>query len=229
MLLDCFRLTATTEVETEKNTIEYLKQKKGGFNYNRAAKGTRMAYDGYELEPLYRQFSLGNASVAKTHNLKVLKITAPLATGRKIQTFDIKKRKFIITPTIQANLGPQFFFVENDVVKLAYIHARNNHRASLVHLAGLAWGMKTEILDDDFYDQPSDVEFLDVDKRDDQSIVKSYTLSELETYLHEDPMETLSRFARVFTKIRNNGLAGEIIKPHRRPREDKSPNHELFD
>ena len=211
MLIDCFRLTEPSELKTTANIIDHVKRKAGGFNYNRSATFTRKAYQGYRnFESLYRQCEGADPSVARINNTKVLKETAPLSTGRKIQTFDFPRRKFKLAPNIEAALGPQFFFTENGIVKLLYIHARNGFRASLKDFAGLAWALKSDVLDEDFFGQPSDIEFIDIDKRTDSPSVNIYSLKDLEGYRTEDPSITLARFLKCFSKVREEELAGEI-------------------
>jgi len=227
MLIDIFRLTKATDLTTEKAVVEYLKSKAGGFNYNRSATFTEKAYGGYpHLDSLYSQCEGDGTSIAKVHNAKVLRQTAPLSVGRKIQTFPFPKRRYTVAPGINSSMGPQFFFVESETVKLLYIHARNSHRADLKDFAGLAWALKQDVLDEDFFGQPSDVEFINVDKRGETPHTEVYSLKDLEAHLKEDPQITLARFTRVFSKIREQGLAGELIK-RRRPRPE-NPQPDLF-
>lgn len=221
MLIDCFRLTERSELKTTVNIIDHVKRKAGGFNYNRSATFTRKAYHGYRnFDSLYSQCEGKNPSTARIHNTKVLKATAPLSAGRKIQTFDFPKRKFRLAPNIEAALGPQFFFTENGIVKLLYIHARNDYRASLKDFAGLAWALKNDVLDEDFFEQPSDIEFIDIDKRKNTTSVNVYSLEDLLSHRSEDPSKTLARFLKCFTKVREQSLAGEITKPKPRTKEE---------
>lgn len=227
MLIDIFRLTQSTDMATQKAIIDYLKSKAGGFNYNRSATFTEKAYGGYRnLDSLFSQCEGDGTSIAKVHNTKVLKATAPLSLGRNIQTFRFPKRKYTVAPGIKSSLGPQFFFVENGVVKLLYIHARNSHRADLKDFAGLAWALKQDVLDEDFFGQPSDIEFINVDKRGSVSTTEVYSLSDLEVHLMEDPQTTLGRFTRAFNNIKQSGLAGEIVR-RRRPQAEY-PHPDLF-
>jgi len=225
MLIDIFRLTEKSELATQKNIIAYLKSKAGGFNYNRSATFTEKAYSGYRnLEALYSQCEGDGSSIAKVHNTRVLRETAPLALKRSIQTFRFPKRKYTLAPGIQSAMGPQFFFVENGVVKLLYIHARNEHRADLKDFAGLAWALKQDVLDEDFFGQPSDIEFINVDKRGKIAKTEVYSLEDLEKHLSEDPQLTLSRFVKVFSEVREDGLAGVIRRPDRRKPSDDQPD-----
>ena len=87
MLLDVFRLTTPSEMQTTANIIRHEETPAGGFNYNRSVTFTEKAYNGYRnYDSLYAQCVGDGSSIAKIHNTKVLKATAPLSDGRNIQT-----------------------------------------------------------------------------------------------------------------------------------------------
>ncbi|MEL6687684.1 MAG: hypothetical protein AAFP97_08680, partial [Pseudomonadota bacterium] len=154
---------------------------------------------------------------------KVLRATAPLSDGRDIQTFSFSKRTITLAPGLVSNLGPRFFFVEDGIVKLYNVHARNNYRAEKKDFAGLAWACKQEILDQDFFGQPSDIEFVDVDKRGDSTSVVTYGLDDLLPFLLEPPEETIARFVKCYRKVLEEGLA----KPKARRKPKDRPTDQL--
>lgn len=226
MLLDVFRLTAPSEKQTVANIIRHKETPAGGFNYGRSATFTEKAYSGYrDFRALFSQCEGDGTSIAKVHNTKVLRLTAPLSQGRAIQTFPFPKRAITLAPGIQSSLGPKFFFVENGLVKLHYIHARNSFRASLKDFAGLGWAIKQEILDQDFFGQPSDVEFINVDKRDGTSSVEVYNLGDLLPHLKESPEKTIARFVKCLRHVDENSLAKE--RTRRKPKDKPSPQLDL--
>ena len=114
------------------------------------------------------------------------------------------------------------------MIKLVYVHARNNSRASLHNLASFAFVVKRAILDQEFFGQPSDVEVHYVDKTGSNRIDSVQSLQSLGRYLREDPDETLGRFAQAFIKVDSGKLAGNAARsrPTRRPVND--PNQAIF-
>lgn len=217
MLIDVFRLTERTENKTTENLVKYLKSPSGGFNYQRAATYSKSAFSGCPVtESFFASCEKDKSSNALIHNGLVLRQIAPLAVGRNVKAFKLPRSKFALSADYHSNLGPQFFFTEDGVVKVAYIHARNNYRAGMKDFAGLGWAIKKRILDDDFFGLPSDVEFMDVDKSGKVHTVETYNLKRLEPYLAEDPNVTVARFVRCFKRICEQELAGELRKPKRK-------------
>src|SRR5690606_37318244 len=97
-----------------------------------------------------------------------------------------------------------------------YVHASNDKRASLSDLAGLASILKTDVLDQDFYGQPADVEVHYVDKKGSARKDVIYDLKRLEKYLDEDPSVTLTRFASALVDVMEND---RVTPPVRKKRE----------
>ena len=214
MLIDVFRLTRPTLDATVHEVIAYLKRNGGGFNYNRAAAHIRAAYDGYwNIESLVRQCRGFGNSVSLVHNAKVVELAAPLAKDRKTQTFDFPRRELVLKHGISSPLGPRFFFTEDGVIKVFYLHSRKDFRANLVDLAAVAVTYRTHILENDFFGQPGDIEIVDVDRSKERA--NRYSLADLMPMLGEDPNVLLDRFVEAFIAIDESKAAGE--KKERRP------------
>ena len=167
MLIDVFRLTTSRLDETTANLIEYLKRAPGGFNYNRAALFQRKAYQGYrDDEQLYLQCLGDGTKQERIQNARVVKLITPFAVNRSIQVFSLPKRNFSLTKGVDSPMGPSFFLVEAEVVKVFYLHCRNAHRATKEDIEFWAAAQKFEVLDTEFYGLKSDFEILNVGPRD---------------------------------------------------------------
>jgi len=221
MFLDVFSITKTSQLETEQAIIQYLSKGAGGFNYKRCAKYCATIVKGHHsIESLVSQCKGNGESVALIQNSKVLEIVAPKLISLDSQVFNFPKQTITLAPGIYSNLGPNFFFVENGVVKIFYLHARKSDRATKADLAGLAWGFKKEILDNDFLGMKADVMLVDVDRLDETNpIVNMYSLDELLPELIEAPEDTIIRFAKALRKVDEHKLAGEIKKGTKRSTE----------
>ena len=212
MLLDVFRITSDSDQTTEQELIRYLKKSPGGFNYNRAALFQRKAYAGYKNLTALHEQCLGDGSTAeKVQNAKVLKLILEIGRGRTIQTFNFPRRKLSLAKGIEAPLGPSFFFTENGEVKLFYLHCRNAHRGTLLHLGKLAAAFSFEVLQNDFYGLRSDIEIVDVGPRSKygEAKVELLTLDRLVRPTKDDLQTVYDRFVRVFSKVDDGRLAGE--------------------
>jgi hypothetical protein len=214
MLIDVFRLTAATSFETEVNIIKHLKKKGGGHNHLKSAAFIKAAYHNESLRtPQLIVSCRGDGTkFAAVDNAKIVEAVLPKILGRKIQAFDFGKRHYQIAPDLFSILGPNFFIVEEETIKMVYIHARNKGRASMSDLAGLAWAIDEEILKTEFFGQKTDVEIHYVDKTGTKRDDTLLNLENLKGYLREDPNITLDRFTRAFKKIDENRLAGDVNK-----------------
>jgi hypothetical protein len=222
MLIDAFRLTGANEEITIQNLIGHYSSAGGGWNHLRSVAALKLAYSGVtDLEGLVKGCQ-GSEKDSELDNAKIVEAAAPHIIGRKTQCFPYKKHSYAVTPKIFCPMGPAFYIVEGGVIKLIYIHARNNSRASLHNLASFSFVVKRAILEQEFFGQPSDVEVHYVDKTGENRIDSVHTLETLRRYLREDPDETLSRFARAFMTVDEGKLAGDGAR--RRPA--KKPVHD---
>ena len=212
ILIDAFRLTGSSHSETVDNLVQHYKAGAGGWNHQRSAFFIRTAFDGVSDTASLVTSCRGRGTKAQIDNAKIVESVLPKVVGRATKTFPYRRTYFAITPTARCSMGPAFYVVEKGAVKLVYIHARTTNRAELHHIAPLAYLVKSEILEQDFYGEPADVEIHYVDKagtnRDDLVL----SLSSLQRYLNEPPLDTLTRFAKAFVEVDEGRLAGEVQK-----------------
>lgn len=204
MLIDAFRLSANNFRDTVDNIVTHYSTAGGGWNHQRCLRPIMHGYNGAsDIDALVKGCK-GQGKKSQIDNAKIAQAVLPKVVGRDTQCFPYKRNYFALTPKIRCALGPSFFIVEGGVVKLVYVHARNEKRASLSDLAGLASIFKTDVLDQDFYGQPTDVELHYVDKRGAVRSDEVYDLKRIQTYLREDPNVTLARFASALMDVMEN-------------------------
>ena len=80
--------------------------------------------------------------------------------------------------------------------------------------------MKTDVLDQDFFGQKSDVEIHFVDKKGTSRSDEVYDLKRLSGILVEEPGTTLERFATALVDVMEN----DRVAPAERKRKDKRPS-----
>ncbi len=158
----------------------------------------------------------GAGKASQIDNAKIVEAVLPNVIGRPTQCFPYKRKHYALTPNILCSMGPSFFIVEHGVIKLVYVHARNESRATLANLAGLATILKTDILDQDFYGELSDVEVHYVDKKGSMRSDSVYDLKSLQGFLSEDPGVTLARFASALVDVMEN----DRVTPATRKKKD---------
>jgi hypothetical protein len=219
MLIDAFRLCASSIDDTVKNIVDHYSTAGGGWNHQRCLRSIMHAYNGATDIAALVAGCKGKGTDAERDNAKIVEAVLPKVVGRKTQCFPYPRKTFALTPTLQCTMGPSFFIVENGVIKLVYVHARNEKRASLANLAGLAHVMKTDVLDQDFFGQKSDVEIHFVDKKGASRSDEVYDLKRLGGFLIEEPSTTLKRFATALVDVMEN----DRVAPAERKRKEKRP------
>jgi hypothetical protein len=219
MLLDAIRLTTSDFNQTVKQITDHFKKSPGGFNYSRAARYQRAALSGFKsFDSLCKQCLGDGKSNALTENAKVFSLIGKLAIGRNAQSFNFPKRSLALAKGVDAPMGPSFFFIEDEVIKLFYLHCRNGHRAELQHLAMLASAFKNEILELEFFGLKADIELLDVGPRDKSGLatITKYNLDDFELPSKEEMKAKMDMFLSAFRHVDENRLAGEKLKPKRK-------------
>jgi hypothetical protein len=211
LLVDAFRLTGATIEKTIESLVEYYQSQGGGWNHLRAATYLRLGYlGGIGAEALVAGCK-GDGRRAYLDNAKIVEAALPKILGRNTQAFDVPPITYAVTPTIRCAMGPAFFVTENGVVKLVYVHARNEKRASKENLASLAMAAKAEILDNEFFGQPGDLEIHFIDKSGSNRDDELPNLDALRPAYQEPYQETLSRFAKALLIVDEQRLAGDIV------------------
>jgi hypothetical protein len=217
MLIDAFRLSAPTVAETIDNIIKHYSTAPGGWNHQRCLRPIMQGYSGATDVAALISGCKGTHKPSELDNAKIVEAVLPKVIGRPTQCFDYKRKYYPITPSLRCAMGPSFFIVERGVIKLVYVHARNTSRASLANLAGMAAILKTDILDQDFYGEPTDVEIHYVDKKGTARNDTVLNLSALANYLVEPAEVTLQRFALALVDVMEN----DRLTPQKRDRKQK--------
>ena len=93
----------------------------------------------------------------------------------------------------------------------------------------LAAACKLEILDLEFYGLPSDIEFIDVGPRDKRGVatLNKISLADVKLPSADEVKSKTDLFLEAFRLIDENHLAGEKVKPSRKPKEDQQPSLDL--
>lgn len=218
MLIDAFRLSTPTHDETIANIITHYSTAPGGWNHQRCLRSIMLAFNGAVDRAALVSGCKGVGKPSQVDNAKIVEAVLPHVIGRRTQCFPYKRKHYALTPSLHCSMGPSFFIVEDGVIKLVYVHARNDNRATLRDIAGLATLLKSELLDQDFYGEPSDVEVHYVDKRGDNRFDDVHTLSSLSSHLTDAPSVTLGRFAAALVEVIERDL---VQQPLRRRKEEK--------
>ena len=216
MLVDAFRLSSGDFHQTVDNIVAHYSMRPGGWNHQRCLRPIMHGYNGATDIAALIAGCRGTGKDSQIDNAKIVEAVLPNVVGRSTQCFPYKRKHYALTPKILCPLGPSFFIVEGGVIKLVYVHARNEKRASLANLAGLASILKSDILDQDFYGQATDVEIHYVDKKGSARTNSVYDLRRLERHLTEDPSATLARFASALIDVMEND---RVTPPVRKTRD----------
>jgi hypothetical protein len=209
MLIDAIRLTAKNRTQTIDNIIEHYSTAGGGWNHQRCLRPIMHAYNGADDSTSLIAGCKGSGKASQLDNSKIVEAVLPKVIGRQTQCFPYKRRHLALTPTIHCAMGPSFFIVEGGVIKLVYVHARNKKRATLQDIANLASVLKSEILDQEFYGEFTDVEIHYVNKKGNAREDTVYNLERLSSLRDSDPMQKLSLFATCLVTV----MEQDLVKP----------------
>lgn len=192
---------------------------RGGFNYLPATKCVKSAYKGlHSIKSLVAMPSLNDGSVGATHNREVAKLLAPLAFGRSTSVFDLSPRSFIYGKTRQASYRIPFFFVEGGVVKLYYMQPRKGTTFTKLQAELYVSIAKKFLLENEFYDERTDVEFVECSERNsgEGRTIASYSLDDLDIW--EDGR--IARHLKAVDEALQFIEANIVIPKRRRPLKD---------
>lgn len=229
MLIDAFRLCAPTHDETISNIINHYSTAPGGWNHQRCLRSIMLGFNGAADRAALIAGCKASGKPSQIDNAKIVEAVLPHVIGRNTQCFPYKRRHYALTPFLHCSMGPSFFIVEDGVIKLVYFHARNENRATLTDIAGLAHLFKSELLDQDFYGEASDVEVHYVDKRRTNRIDEVHTLSSLSNHLEEDPSAILSRFAAAIVDVIENDRVQPPASRRKKESQTESDQQGVFD
>lgn len=190
----------------------------GKFNYLRAVKTVMRAYKG-----LHRLDLLGASlpSLQKRPGFKanqdVISLACPEAFGRSTQVFDLKGRKFSFGRERYATYRIPFFFVENQIVKIYFLQYRKAYNLTHDDFAGIYTVHKRFILDQEFFDYPVDVEYVDCAAEEEKGprVLRKYDSSKFELWSDDRLNDHLSVVASAMDEIEKREIKVKRIRPLR--------------
>jgi hypothetical protein len=210
----------TTSVETAVASLLefYNPPDVGKFNYLRSIKAVRTAYQGFHrLEQLLAAPISVQERVGFKPNQDVITLACPLAFGRKTQVFDLGIRKFPFGRNRFASYRVPFFFTELGVVKLYYLQYRKGFILSRDIYEGMLLVHRSYLLDQEFYGETSDVEYVDCAAPEDKGprVRKIYSSSSLEQWSDERLRDQLGIVAAAMDSIEARALKVKRVRPLR--------------
>ncbi|TYC64922.1 hypothetical protein FMN63_20960 [Stappia sp. BW2] len=227
-LPELFRVDATSVETAELHLTSIYLDSTGKFNYLNASKILQSAYKGFhDIEQLVAGCEKAGSKVGRKPNAEVVRLAAPEAFGRKAQVFQLPKRSFHFGKDRAAPFRVPFFFVENEVIKICFLQPRKNGGLNLEQCGGLFTVLKKHLLDQEFYGEKTDIEYIDVSAPNKKEARKKtvYSLNDISLWNDEKLSNHLTIISQALENLEKAGLAEEI-KP-RRPFKD--PDLPLFD
>jgi hypothetical protein len=198
------------------------------WKYRTCFTGIKQGYRGIHDLRLLKTATLREKNeVGRAQNIDVIELAAPLAFGRKLQVFDLPRRRFAFGRDLHAGFRIPFFFVEDGTVKLYFLQPRKGAEETYLtydELCMVATIHKRFLLDTEFFDQPVDVEYVDVsaDLITGDRVLKRYKLDELRLWDDKRLADRLSLIAAGLERAKPL-----VTRPHRAVAPDR--DMPLFD
>ncbi|WP_417710624.1 hypothetical protein [Roseibium aggregatum] len=222
------RFDTSSDLIAEEQLEKFFLETGGNFNYLPATKALQKAFKGYHIEQRLVEgcYKSGSKS-GRTPNAEVATLAVPVAFGRVTQVFPIPKRPFKFGHNREAAFRVPFFFTEEEIVKICYLQPRKYDPFNHDQLCGLFTIYKRHLLDKEFYNERTDIEFIDVSapEKGAKRVLSQKKLSDVKLWSDDKLVDHLTTISKVLDKLERIGLAEEI-KP-RRPFKD--PELPLFD
>lgn len=211
----------TTNIETAVSSLmEFYDPPggSGGFNYLRAVKTVRKAYQGlHRLDLLEATKESEKKRAGFKANQDVIKLAGPHAFGRTMQVFDLEGRKFPFGRGRLASYRVPFFFIENKIVKIYFLQYRKNYFLSDEDYAGLYTVHKRFLLETEFYGLPADVEYVDCSAETEGGprVMRTRQSKDLELWSTEKLNDHLGIVSAAMDEIERRQLKVRRVRPLR--------------
>ena len=210
----------TTNVETAVASLLefYNPASDARFNYLRSVKTVRVAYQGlHRIDQLLAAPASVQAKVGFKPNQDVISIVCPLAFGRTTQVFDLGGRKFPFGRDRFASYRIPFFFTEGGVVKLYFLQYRKGFFLPRNVYEGMMLVHKKYLLEQEFYGDKYDVEYVDCSADEDSGlrVLKTYSSSNLQPWTDERLQDQLEIVAAAMDAIEARALKVKRVRPLR--------------
>lgn len=197
------------------------------WNYRTGTRAIRAAYKGlHRLDSLLDACRHEKTRQGRISNSEIIQLAAPKAFGRSTQVFDLPPSKFSFGRTRRAAYRIPFFFVEDRVVKLYYVQPRKEHGPSFDQLGMVAKVHKKYLLETEFYDQPANLEYVNLGALEKKGprVVRTHSLDNLNLWTDKRLEDRLTLISEALDKMEEKG----IVKSRRRPARPE-PEMPLFD
>jgi hypothetical protein len=210
----------TTSVETAVSSLLdfYNPVDSGKFNYLRAVKATRTAYQGlHKIEQLLAAAPSVQKRAGFKPNQDVIEMACPLAFGRETQVFDLGARKFPFGRDRFASYRVPFFFTEGRIVKLYFLQYRKGYVLSRDVYEGMFLVHKRYLLEQEFYGERFDVEYVDCAAPEDKAprTRQVFSSANLAEWTDERLRDQLGIVAAAMDAIEARSLKVKRIRPLR--------------
>ncbi|MCW2273003.1 hypothetical protein GJ654_02730 [Rhodoblastus acidophilus] len=197
------------------------------FNYLTSVRAIKQSYRGlHSLPVLLSSCAREVTKQGRKSNEDVIKLGAPVAFGRSTQVFDLSPRKFRFGRDFSSGYRVPFFFVESGTVKLFFIQPRKSFSLTIDQLCMVASIHKRFLLDQEFFGNDVDIEYLDLSANPttNERDKKVYSLRDFVLWPEDRLSERLTKIADALTFVRESG----IIRPRRRIERRVDPELPLF-
>lgn len=197
------------------------------FNYVSGTRSIKAGYRGLHVLPqLMAGCDREKTPQGKKSNREIVELAAPLSFGRNTQVFDLPRRQFAFGRDFFSSYRIPFFFVENRAVKLYYLQPRKSCGLNFDELGMVATIYKRYLLDTEFFDEKTDVEFVDLSELAGTGGrgLRSYALSGLSPWSEERLADRLTLIAEALDYLN----AHDLVKARKRRVVHASPDMPLF-
>lgn len=225
-LIEIVRANTDTVESAVAHMLIALKPSGVTWNYLDGTKRITGAYKGmHNIDAITKTTETALKRPGHSYNIEIAKLIAPLAFGRDTKVFNLSARKFYYTDKRSAAYRIPFFFTEGGVVKAFSVQLRKNGRLSKDQVSGYASIVKYFLLDTEFFDMETDIEFVDcgVQVLGGARVVTKYSIDDLKLWDKERIDDHMNIIAEALRFIEDN----KMIKTYRRPFKD--PELPLFD
>lgn len=216
---DLARVEGSTPEEAAEWLIDFFNSPRVPWSYQLSARVAKVAHQGiHRLDLLLPGCATELNPVGRKSNEEVVSLVAPLAFGRSTHVFNLSPRRFNFGQNRASGFRIPFFFTENKVVKLYYLQPRKKFSLSRRQISMVATIHKRHILDTEFFDLASDLEYIDVSANQENGIreVKRMTLRDLESELWSEE-ELARRLSLLSTALDLAQSSGRVQLRPRRP------------
>lgn len=224
---DLARARGETVAELVEWFVEFYNTHGARFNYRRGSRIVRGAYKGlHSLHLLLAGCEGEKTTVGRISNREVVKLAAPFAFERRTQVFDLAPRRFHFGRTRSAGYRIPFLFVENGIVHVYYLQPRKGANLQFDELCMVATIVKKYLLDQEFFGQRCNIEFVDVGAPEgEERVARRYGLADLKLWSDERLADRLTMLTEALDLVEASGRVEERRRTGRRP----EPDMPLFD